>query len=113
MGISSFASKESQGVIKTAATPSITNAMLADTASFLSSDIVKARINSTEIVTSLEKSVSDSTLTIKYSAPAVGVITLLELLDSDGNVLTSSAVYIPVSSATVIEHNIPVMEGVN
>ena len=33
-------------------------------------------------------------------------------LDAGGNVLTSSAVYVPVSGSTIMKHIIPVSEGV-
>ena len=36
----------------------------------------------------------------------------VELLDSEGNVLTSSTVYIPVSGSILLKHTIPVAEGV-
>ena len=39
-------------------------------------------------------------------------ITSAELLDADGNVLTASAVYVPVSGSTIMKHMIPVAEGV-
>lgn len=109
-----FSTDNPQGVIKTATTPSVQAALLTGVANFVSGDVASALINGTVSVTSLTKSVSGSTLTIQYTVPAGDIteITTVALLDADGNTLTSSAVYIPVSGATVLEHTIPVAEGV-
>lgn len=110
-----FASDNPQGVIKTATTPSIQPTLLTSVANFVSDDVASALINGTVAVSELTKSVSGSTLTVQYAVPA-GEITQIDtvaLLDSEGNTLTSSAVYIPVSGATLLEHNIPVTEGVS
>lgn len=109
-----FSTDTSLGVIKTATTPSVQAALLTDVSNFVSGDVASALINGTVSVTDLTKSVSGSTLTIDYTVPAGDLteITTVALLDADGNTLTSSAVYIPVSGATVLEHTIPVAEGV-
>lgn len=109
-----FTSDYSQGVIKTATTPSIQPTLLASVANFVSDDVASALINGTVAVSELTKSVSGSTLTVQYTVPAgeITQINTVALLDSEGNTLTSSAVYIPVSGATLLEHNIPVEEGV-
>ena len=67
------------------------------------------------MISDLEKNVSGSTLTVTYTVPQDQdtEVTLAELLDSDGNVLTSSTVYVPVESNTVMKHIIPAAEGVN
>lgn len=114
LGVLPFASETPQGVIKTANTPSVQAALLSGVANFVSGDVASARINGTVSITDLAKSVSGSTLTITYTVPqsSASEITLCELLDSSGNVLTSSAVYVPVSGSTVLKHTIPVAEGV-
>ena len=96
-------------------TPSIQQALLTGTANFVSGDIASARINGSVTISSLEKSVSGSTLTVTYTVPQdqATEVTLAELLDEDGNVLTSSTVYVPVEVNTVMKHVIPVSEGVN
>ena len=85
-----------------------------DTANFVSGDIAKARINGTVEITGLNKSVEGNILTVTYMVDQsqVETVTSVELLDAAGVVLTSSAVYIPVSGATVLKHIIPVSEGV-
>ena len=109
-----FSTDTSLGVIKTATTPSVQAALLADVANFVSGDVASALINGTVSVTELTKSVSGSTLTVQYTVPAGDLteITTVALLDAEGNTLTSSSVYIPVSGATLLEHIIPVAEGV-
>lgn len=108
-----FSTDSPQGVIKTATTPSIQPALLTGVANFVAGDVASALINGTVSVTELTTSVSGSTLTIQYTVPAGDLteITTVALLDAEGNTLTSSTVYIPVSGATLLEHVIPVKEG--
>lgn len=115
LGVLPFASDVSKGVIKMPTTPSVQQALLTGTAHFVSGDIASARINGTVVISELEKTISGSTLTVTYTVPQAQAaeVTLAELLDSDGNVLTSSTVYVPVESNTVMKHVIPVSEGVN
>ena len=77
--------------------------------------ISAARINGAKTITALDKSLSGSTLTVTYTVAqsVADAITQAELLDAAGSVLTASAVYVPVSGATVMKHIIPVSEGVN
>ena len=114
LGVLPFASEQEQGVVKMPETPSIQPALLEDVANFASSDIASARINGTVSITSLTKSVSGSTLTVTYTVAQsqASEITQAELLDADGNVLTSSTVYVPVGGSTIMKHIIPVSEGV-
>ena len=95
-------------------TPSIQPALLAGTANFISGDVASARINGTITIGELAKSVSGSTLTVTYTVPMgqTDAVTQAELLDGEGNVLTSSAVYVPVTAQTILKHVIPVAEGV-
>ena len=115
LGVLPFASDISKGVIKMPTTPSIQQTLLTGTANFVSGDIASARINGSVVISDLEKTVSGSTLTVTYTVPQdqATEVTLAELLDSDGNVLTSSTVYVPVESNTVMKHVIPAAEGVN
>lgn len=114
LGINPFASETPQGVIKTAATPSVQSALLEGVANFLSSDVASARINGSIPISEISKSVSGSTLTVTYTVPesAANVITEAALLDSSGQVLTQSTVYVPVTGSTVLTHKIPISEGV-
>lgn len=115
LGVLPFASDILEGVIKMPTTPSIQPTLLTGTANFVSGDISSARINGSVIISELEKSISGSTLTVTYTVPQnqATAVTSAELLDSIGNVLTSSTVYIPVETNTVMKHIIPVTEGAN
>lgn len=98
-----------------ASTPSIQPRLLNDVATFTSSDVAAAQLNGSFMVTALNKSVSGNTLTITYTVQPsqVSTITLIELLDAYGNVLTSSTCYVPVTTTQVITHTIPVQEATN
>ena len=114
LGVLPFAEEEGQGVIKMPETPSIQAALLTDTANFVSGDIASARINGSIAISSISKTVTGSTLEVTYTVTQsqTDAITSAELLDADGNVLTSSTVYVPVSESTIMKHIIPVAEGV-
>lgn len=114
LGVQPFATEQGQGVIKMPTTPSIQRALLTGVAGFVSGDIASARINGTVSVPDIEKTVDGSVLTVTYTVTQAQAetITQVELLDSDGTVLTSSAVYVPVTGSTIMKHTIPVSEGV-
>ena len=114
LGVLPFATEQSQGVIKMPSVPSIQEALLEDTVNFVSSDIAKARINGTIEITDLNKNAEGNILTVTYTVAQsqAETVTSTELLDADGVVLTSSAVFVPVSGATLLKHTIPVSEGV-
>lgn len=115
LGILPFASEDPQGVVKSLMTPSIQDELLTGVAGFVSGDIAVARVNGSVIISALTKTVTDTTLTVTYTvAPdQADAVTLLELLDASGNVLTQSTVYVPVTASTMFKHTIPVAEGVN
>lgn len=108
-----FATDTEIGVVKMASTPSVQPALLEDTANFISTDVAAVRLNGSFMVTTLSKSVSGGTLTITYTVQPSQLesITLIELLDAYGNVLTSSTCYVPVTTTQVLKHSIPVQEG--
>ena len=114
LGVSPFASEQEMGVFKMPEAPSIQPALLEGTAAFVSGDIASARVNGTKTITDLTKTVFGDTLTVTYTVRKsdAETITLVELLDSSGTVLTSASVYIPVTGPTIIKHTIPVKEGV-
>ena len=109
-----FATDGENEVVKMPETPSIQQALLTGVANFVSGDVASARINGTVSITDLTKSVSGSVLTITYTVSSTQAteITSVELLDADGNALTSSQVYVPVGDSIVMKHTIPVNEGV-
>lgn len=99
---------------KMATTNSMTDRFINDVATGASSYITKARINSSNIISGINKSTTDGVTTITYTVPqgTVATITKVELLDSSNNVLTSSTVYIPAASAVQMKHRILAKEGV-
>lgn len=109
-----FASDEDSEVVKMPEVPSIQAALLTGVADFVSGDVASARINGTISISALTKSVSGNTLTITYTVTSSQTteVTQAELLDADGNVLTSSNIYVPITDTAVIKHTIPVAEGV-
>ena len=109
-----FATDQDNEVVKLPETPSIQQALLTGVANFVSGDVASARINGTISITSLSKSVENNVLTVTYTVAnsQTTEITSVELLDAEGNVLTSSTVYVPVGDTIVMKHTIPVAEGV-
>ena len=114
LGALPFATDGENEVVKLPETPSIQQALLTGVADFVSGDVASARINGTISITALSKSVSGNILTITYTVANTQTteISAAELLDGDGNVLTSSQVYVPVGDSIVMKHTIPVNEGV-
>ena len=109
-----FATDQDSEVVKLPETPSIQQTLLTGVANFVSGDVASARINGAISITNLSKSVENNILTITYTVAnsQTTEITSVELLDGDGNVLTSSTVYVPVGDTIVMKHTIPVSEGV-
>lgn len=109
-----FATDQDSEVVKLPETPSIQQTLLTGVANFVSGDVASARINGTISITSLNKSVENNILTITYTVAnsQTSEITSVELLDAEGDVLTSSTVYVPVGDTIVMKHTIPVSEGV-
>lgn len=114
LGVLPFGSVSPEEAIKMPETASIQQALLTGVADFVSGDVASARINGTTTITNLSKSVSGGVLTVTYTVTATQAteITQAELLDAEGNVLTSSGVYVPVDVSTVMKHTINVKEGV-
>lgn len=109
-----FATDQDNEVVKLPETPSIQQTLLTGVANFVSGDVASARINGTINITSLSKSVENNVLTVTYTVAnsQTTEITSAELLDAEGNALTSSTVYVPVGDSIVMKHTIPVNEGV-
>lgn len=108
LGALPFADESEKEVIKMAETPSVKAALLENTAQLIAGNIAAARVNGSHIVTGLVKSYSGNTATVRYLLPeeAGPSAAKLELLDSEGAVLTESAVYIPIRGNVQIKHNI-------
>lgn len=115
LGVLPFAIDEDMGVLKMPTTPSIQNTLLSGTTGFVMDDIASARINGTVAISGISKTQDGNVVTVTYSVSntMVSEVTQVELLDSDGNVLTSSDIYVAIGPQPVIlTHKIPVQEGV-
>ena len=114
LGLLPFATDGPEGVIKMPETPSIRQALLTGVANFVSGDVASARVNGTIPIADLATSVEGAELTVTCTVlpSQTTEITSLELLDGEGNVLTSSTVDVPVTTNVVMKHIIPVAEGV-
>lgn len=114
LGTKPFGEYVTRGVIKMPTTPSVSPGYLNDIATFSSSEVASARINGTVVISDLTKTVSGSVLTVLYTVtPAQATeINTIELLDSNGDTLTSTTVYVPVGDETQLQHIIQIAEGV-
>ena len=95
------------------AADSIQDALLNDTAAFVSSDVASARVNGSIVITNLAKSSDDNVAIITYTVTAAqtALVTQIELLNSSGEVLTTSPVYVPITDDTLFTHKLPIKEA--
>ena len=70
-------------------------------------------MNGTVAISTLTKETDGNTAVIQYTVTEAqaATVTQLELLDSGGNVLTTSTVYVPIEGEAVFTHKIPVEEA--
>lgn len=110
-----FGQENPRGEIKMPTQLSVQSGLLTDTATYIEGAVASARLNGSIDIASLTKSTSGGKVTVSYTVTPeqTAIVTQVELLDSDGNALTSSAVYVPVTGSTLFRHTITVQEGVN
>lgn len=113
LGSLPFGQEESLGVIKMPTQKSIQSALLNGSAENIVDLVASARINGTISITQLTKSAAENVANISYTVTQeqAAEVTLVELLDSSGEVLTSSGVYVPITEQAVFRHSIKVEEG--
>ena len=93
---------------------SLQSALFKDVAQFVATDVASALINDTYSVTTfLNKQSNDSEVIIEYAVPeSIGeTITSIKLLNSSGEILAQSTVYVPVAADIVLKHIIKVKEA--
>lgn len=115
LGQKPFVSYLEQEVLKMETTASIRPALLEQTAGFVAGDVYAARINGELTITSLTRSTAGSVGSVSYPVrrDQVAAVEQVELLDRDGNVLTSCAVHLPLlEEVTSLRHSFTVKEGV-
>lgn len=109
-----FQTVYNEEVIKLPTVQSIQPLLLSQTASFVSGDVAKARINGSIVIDTISKSVAENVLTVTYyvQAEQATEITSAELLDKDENPLTSTNAYVVVGNDGILmKHIIKVKEG--
>lgn len=114
LGEKPFVTFDELEVLKMAGQPSIQQALLDQTAGFVASDVASARINGTISITALSRAVQGNIGSVSYPVrrDQTEEITLAELLDGEGNVLSSSALSVPVTEeVTYLRHSFTVKEG--
>ena len=113
LGQKAFSSMESGGILKMSNARSIKPELLQAVANFTADDIKEVVINDQFIQPNLTKSVSGTECTIEYfiEANRFTAITSIGLLDAEGNLLSSFAVYVPVLDDIIIKHIIKVKEA--
>lgn len=93
----------------------ISQQFLNDVAAYTDGRVAKVVLNEgvVEIADFLIKDVTDSELTLQYMVQAGSVtdITLIELQDTDGSVISSNEVEIPITADTIMVQTIWVKEG--
>lgn len=115
LGQKPFVSYLEQEVLKMETTASIRPALLEQTAGFVAGDVYAARLNGSILITALTRSVVGNMGSVSYPVrrDQVTAVERVELLDRDGNVLTSCAVHLPLlEEVTSLRHSFTVKEGV-
>ena len=113
LGLHPFVTSETKEVVVVPAADSIQAVLLNSTAASVIKTVSSARVNGNIVITALTKEAQENTAVIQYTVTEAQAdsVTLLELLDSSGNVLTTSPVYVPISGQAVFTHKIPVKEA--
>lgn len=113
LGLNPFATTETKEVVVVPAADSIHDALLNDIAAFVSSGVASARVNGSIAITNLAKSSDDNVAIITYTVTAAhtALVTQIELLNSSGEVLTTSPVYVPITDDTLFTHKLPIKEA--
>lgn len=113
LGEKPFVTRNVLEVITTPAQDTVQTALLNATAESVINTVASARVNGTIAISTLTKETDGNTAVIQYTVTEAqaATVTQLELLDSSGNVLTTSTVYVPIDDEAVFTHKIPVEEA--
>ncbi|NGP58142.1 ketopantoate hydroxymethyltransferase [Paenibacillus thiaminolyticus] len=93
----------------------ISSALLRDVAKYIDGRVAKVVINGTFEITDFEvKNVTENVLVLNYIVPVekVSWITLVELKDASGNVLSSNAVNVPITADHLMVQTIEIKEAI-
>lgn len=113
LGEKPFVTRNVLEVITTLAQDTVQTALLNATAESVINTVASARVNGTVAISTLTKETDGNTAVIQYTVTEAqaAAVTQLELLDSGGDVLTTSTVYVPIEGEAVFTHKIPVEEA--
>lgn len=110
LGAEPFADFQILGVIKTANVQSLTPKFLGDLATFTVQDIATVRINGTQVLPedAVTKTPVGNTATLSYRVPAAPgtAITRVEVLNTDGHLLSNMLCYVPLDEEVELHHTI-------
>lgn len=114
LGSLPFGQEESLGVIKLPTQRSIQPQLLDDTAKSIEGMVAAARINGAVKITELTKAATGNALTVTFTVDQTqaDAVSQVELLDAADQVLTASAVYVPITEQAIFRHTINVQEGI-
>lgn len=113
LGVNPFATSTTKEVLVVPAQESIQQQLLNSTAASVVDIVASARVNGTVTISALTKETETNTAVIQYTVTEeqAATVTQLELLDSNGNVLTTSPVYVPITGQAVFTHYLPIEEA--
>lgn len=110
LGLTPFVLTEDKEVVVVPSNYSVQQELLEDTAKSIPPNVASARINGSIVISSLDRTTVGNVAQVQYTVTAeqTTLVTQIELLDSDGNVLTTSPVYVPVTEPAIFTHKIQV-----
>ena len=114
LGNKPFSTMNEGGILKMPNVKSIQPALLNNTANFVLEGVHKVVLNDNIEVTEFSiKEVVDNVVTVQYYVlpETTTLITDMKILNTEGEVLSHAAVYVPISQPTLCKHTITVKEG--
>lgn len=110
LGLTPFVLTEDKEVVVVPSNYSVQQELLEDTAKAIPPNVASARINGSIVISALDRTTVGNVAQVQYTVTAeqTTLVTQIELLDSDGNVLTTSPVYVPVTEDSIFTHKIQV-----
>lgn len=110
LGLTPFVLTEDKEVVVVPSNYSVQQELLEDTAKAIPPNVASARINGSIVISALDRTTVGNVAQVQYTVTAeqTPLVTQIELLDSDGNVLTTSPVYVPVTEPAIFTHKIQV-----
>lgn len=114
LGINPFVTSKMKEVLVMPSQQSIQQQLLNSTAESVINIVNSARINGTTVINTLTKEARANKAVIQYKAKEAQAktVTQIELLDINGNVLTTSGVYVPITDEAVFTHYLPIEEAI-